>query len=682
MNTIAGDNRTRTDDPMSPRFSLTAPRTLRVFVSVCAFLVVLLHIAGAVFPSSRNWGFHQSGFLPAAFRIAIPILMLAMLFPFCQTAVLQGLERALTFLMNRRRGFRILLWWILAIAALSLCWLARERTFFLGDGYLLLRGLPNVIVAEGIPHIFPNEPLAGAVIWEVYRFFIWLGWNSAAELSYRVSSTIFGIGSMIVALQIVKLLTDSRAERFLLWAFVAASGGSALAFGYVENYAPLYFGFLLFTWLSLLYLRHRVHPLLPAIAFGILLTLQFGMVSMVPGFVWLVVVAVWRRRTVLAGVLSVIVMLATAGIILTLCRFSPDALLGIFLGSDRHFLPAISAVGDTQAYGVFGASHFVDLFNLQMLLSPFAPAVAAFLVLVTRHEDRARSDERLFVIVVASCGLIFTGMFNSGAGMSRDWDLMSSYGIGVVLLAAWSLARFVDSSAEKQRMLVVLCSITILNVAGFIAVNAGEESSAERFIRLRDPSLWCKRALLYADDDLASRCRSRRDFRGAARYYREYLAVDSFNNRIWTNLAVVYDSLGEHGAAEYSYRKSVDLGSQMLVVYVTLANCYVTDGRYDDALAVLGKAIIVDPNSAPVNNLMGTVITVARHDYAGALPWYQRCIQIDPTFSEAYLNAGVCCSETGQPGLMRMYWERYLVLQPNGEHSAEIRRSLEDLRSR
>ncbi len=66
----------------------------------------------------------------------------------------------------------------------------------------------------------------------------------------------------------------------------------------------------------------------------------------------------------------------------------------------------------------------------------------------------------------------------------------------------------------------------------------------------------------------------------------------------------------------------------------------------DEALAFADALLAADPNNKIANYSKGVVL-FGQEKYNEALPFFEKSAEIDPTFADAYYNAGVCCCNEG-----------------------------------
>ena len=60
-----------------------------------------------------------------------------------------------------------------------------------------------------------------------------------------------------------------------------------------------------------------------------------------------------------------------------------------------------------------------------------------------------------------------------------------------------------------------------------------------------------------------------------------------------------------------------------------------------------------------------------------AIECFQKALELDPKFSDAYYNLAVVCEKLGAWDKAYEYWKRYLDLESTGTHTETIRRRIE-----
>lgn len=93
-------------------------------------------------------------------------------------------------------------------------------------------------------------------------------------------------------------------------------------------------------------------------------------------------------------------------------------------------------------------------------------------------------------------------------------------------------------------------------------------------------------------------------------------------------------------SASKQYAKADEAIAQNLLAY------YAEKKLNDEALAFADELLAADPNNKIANYSKGVVL-FGQEKYNEALPFFEKSAEIDPTFSDAYYNAGVCCCNEG-----------------------------------
>ncbi|MGA2624055.1 MAG: tetratricopeptide repeat protein [Bacteroidota bacterium] len=649
-------------------------RPIVYVVTAIACGIALLHLYAAFFPSGM-WGVHHLSFFPIPLGIGVASLMLLMAFPSVQDSILSILNKIVGRFNKLSHGHRRMALAGIVLAMTVLFWLGRESTFFLGDGNLILRNLPGVSSSERIPKAFVNEPFAGFIIWKAYKLLTWLNLNPAGELAVRFVSIVFGCSCLVLIFSVSRRIALIPLDRLLVYGLVLVSGGTQLLFGYVENYAPTYFCILLFLLLSIEYLRGGVHLAVPCVIFGVLFSLHFGMLAFFPSVLFLVYREATRKKTANIAI-SFIAMTLTVVLLLWLCGYSVRTFLKVLQASNAHLVPISAGAQDAQSYALFSFTHFLDVANLQLLLSPFSLLAVATISILYFRRISFREPEWLFFLLTTVCGLGFTFVVNCDIGVSRDWDMLASFSVGIIMAAAFGIIHFVDDAGCRHRLLVLMTSITLLHTLPWILVNTYEKTSVAQFEQLQHDGLWGRRALAYSNEELAIFFRDRKDSTAAIKYYQNSLEADSTNYRIWESLGLIYHRRGDIRNAMMCYQEAVNHGTPDAWVYRTLGDQWGRDGHYDDAIFMLEKSLSLDPSSATSNELMGTALYLSKGDYQTALMFFLQAIKLDSNLTKAYFDVGVCYRTMKRPEQVKFYWQKYLERVPHGEHTNEVRQIL------
>jgi hypothetical protein len=657
-------------------------RLLLRIVTAAALLAAGFHLYAAYEPSASDWSAHHLAFLPPFCRwIFIPLMLIALVPP-VQRAVFRAFEKVHLLTEELSPVVRVVMLIALAAGAVCVFWIGRERVFFLGDGYLVLRNLGQIHNATTIPMMsFRDAPLTALALREVSDLLAALGRIAPDELAYRAVSIVCGLGWIGVAYWLARLLAKKPLDRALVILFLVGWGGMQLYFGYVEIYSPASCLLLLFLTTSIAHLRGAHSFLLPSAVFGALCATHFGMGFIVPAYLWLCYVNV-RNGRFAKLFLGCLLTAAVFAVSLALAEYTPSKFLEFAVSGGSHALPLMRPDPQLHAYTLFSPVHFAEIGNLLILASPLAFLLAAGLIVLYPKGALLKNNESVFLLVamISCAGFLF--MMNPELGMSRDWDVFSLFTIPVVVFAASACCGQVASENERRSILWIAASAAIFHLIPWIALNANEPAAVERFALLDDPRVWGRTAVLNSFDELSSYYRRNDDLRRSLGYYEKYIAVDSSNGRILGNAGSMSQDLGDDSLAIRYYEMAIRHNTKVNTVYDDLAKLYSKQGRYDEAIRVSKRGLESGFITADALNNLGAMIIKKTNSYREPLLYFQKAIQIDSLFDAAYLNAGISCSYLHLDDEMIFYLSKFLELRPDYPEAGKIVHEIERAQKR
>jgi len=129
-----------------------------------------------------------------------------------------------------------------------------------------------------------------------------------------------------------------------------------------------------------------------------------------------------------------------------------------------------------------------------------------------------------------------------------------------------------------------------------------------------------------------------------------------------------------------SYKAALAKNPDDLEANVGLGNLEFDSGQWENAIKYYSRALAIDPKNPDVRVDRAIAYhSSGRNDLAKSE--LLRVTREVPQHKNAWLNLGVVARETGDGAGAARAWERYLELDPNGEHSATIRQELANLKS-
>lgn len=128
-----------------------------------------------------------------------------------------------------------------------------------------------------------------------------------------------------------------------------------------------------------------------------------------------------------------------------------------------------------------------------------------------------------------------------------------------------------------------------------------------------------------------------------------------------------------------SYKAALAKNPDDLDANIGLGNLEFDSGQWGKAIEHYSRALSIDPRNADVRVDRAIAYhSTGKNDVAKAE--LVRVTKERPEHKNAWLNLGVVASQLGERATAVQAWQRYLELDPNGEHAATLRQEIEDLK--
>jgi hypothetical protein len=127
------------------------------------------------------------------------------------------------------------------------------------------------------------------------------------------------------------------------------------------------------------------------------------------------------------------------------------------------------------------------------------------------------------------------------------------------------------------------------------------------------------------------------------------------------------------------YRAVLARDPNDLQANIGLGNLEFDSGQWQKAVEHYQLALTKDPGNADVRVDMAIAMHNQGND-AEAVKELERVNKDHPDHKNAWLNLGVICAGMGDRQAAIRAWERYLALDPNGQHAESIRQQIEELK--
>lgn len=160
----------------------------------------------------------------------------------------------------------------------------------------------------------------------------------------------------------------------------------------------------------------------------------------------------------------------------------------------------------------------------------------------------------------------------------------------------------------------------------------------------------------------------------------EALSLDPKQPNILGHLAESYFLKGDFDLATENYNKALEIAPLDANLHTNLGNVYVKKNMMPEALAEFEKAVQLDPTHADINNYNVGVIMMNAQKYEEALNSFQKSIEANPNYHQAYYHLAMCQINKGNYAEAVASMDAYLKLAPTGEYAATINGMLPELR--
>jgi hypothetical protein len=652
---------------------LPGPPLYRI-LNVLIALFGLGHLYAAFYPSVANWGIHSLAFAPAPLRWLIPAAIILLAIPSVQARGLRSLRCAGGLFLGLPRVGR----WLTIIIALSFAGLVFTLFHSIGipgDGQFLIHNLFQIKKPADVAHVYLHEPLTCLIHWSIAHFVLGDTTVAGAEMAFRIASILCGVAFIPLLAVVVRRIVQRRVWQMLAFFFVIASGSSMLFFGHIENYTIALLGMIVFILFSLRHCTGESSLAAPSAAAGVLVPLYFGTMFILPALGYLFLVDYRRHRSAGPIVLGAGTFLVVSLGLLALTGFTPERFGAMLFGGGKHMIGILESTGAMEGYTLFSGRHLADLGNLLLLISPFGLFVgAALLASRAPRGNRDLPGGAFIPILSVSCAMILVS-FRCDLGMPRDWDLLSPFMFGAVVLPVVFLLGRAPRGRDLQSMLFASAAATLFHLVPWIMMNHDPHQAIAQNRMVLEQTTWIE-GIHTGYEGLAMSSKRRGEYDSAVVYYKEFLRGAPSHARILGNLADVYRILGVEDSERVYTEKAILNGTTVPALYFNLGVIYAGKDRYEDAIRTMREGLHFQPERPDILNSIGAFILRSRMDCDAAMVYFREAIRIDPSYPMAYLNAGECCARAGDAAAMLRYFAAYARLDPVGAQRSGILRRL------
>jgi tetratricopeptide (TPR) repeat protein len=611
-------------------------------------LLMLCMFLGRFLPGPPAWGFNHLFYLPSFLTPLWALAAVVVFWPAVQRRALDLLRESIPrFLFERRAGR-----WLLPLIGGALFFLLRERSFFMGDGYLI-----GELADRGV-HFRAFDSLDYLLHLQALNFLRSTGSKLSSFDVYRLASMVAGLLATMSLPLLIRRLDWAPWRKAALLALLFCQGPAALYFGYVESYSYLFLFLTCFMISGLLVLDGRGALWVASIFYGLALAFHLTAVFTGPALLFLALRAPVRPavKRWLQAVVPPAALFALAVALHLAEGYNAFWFRKEFLESKNSQSLWIPLTG---SYGLLSLRTWKDFVNLALITAPVCLMVAASQW--RRIRARCREPQVLFLGVQIAVVGVFGLLVDRKLGGARDWDLLAAHVSGLVLLAAMFLpARTVAGAPTEARpeppaatkpagtkpvkpgirpktppapaerpapVVAAVLGTAFLLAAPWVLLLHLEPRSIDRFVAVAADFPNFARA--YSYEEVGKYYRKAEDMTRARLMYEKCVQSYPGNPRFRVLLGSIYFMSQQYDKAEGEYLAAV-----------------ARDSTYTMAMEMLGK------------------VALERKDPAGALVWFRRLVRLKPLEASGWDMLGYAASRARLPDEAVRAYVQAMALDP------------------
>jgi len=435
----------------------------------------------------------------------------------------------------------------------------------------------------------------------------------------RLTDAVAGAVYVFAALGIARECFEDGARRTALGALLLTTGSVALFFGSIEVYAPLAAGIAVYLLVGVRFLNGRGSGLLPPLVLGVTFTLHGSAGLLLPSLLLLANEGRFRpfrvRRWLVWGGLFLIPVALVFGALwfLTWEGNPPQGQawrVGSFLGAmGQGPIPPLvrSTANLTHRYALLDLEHLLGALNLWFLAAPLGLGLLA-----VGWRGRRRTPRIAWVASAVAFLAAYPVFWNVSYSLRRDWDLFSSLGAPLALLAGLVFL----GAARGRRVAVGVVVLSVYAFAPFLVANTGRTIDRVRYAASmadayrtaaahttgavrekaeREQRAWTDEAarlnVLGASVLQAARLAARGEADEAERILERVLDQDPEEVGALMQYGMLLVRTGRRDEGRRLLERAVRGAPENYWVRYELARTYRDEGRFDLAIPLLEKAV-------------------------------------------------------------------------------------------
>ncbi len=165
----------------------------------------------------------------------------------------------------------------------------------------------------------------------------------------------------------------------------------------------------------------------------------------------------------------------------------------------------------------------------------------------------------------------------------------------------------------------------------------------------------------------------------AENLYRKAIKINPNYANAYFNLGSILQDLGKSKEAEDSYRKAIEINPNFSEAYCNLGKIFIDLRKSKEAELLTLKAIEINPNYATAHSNMGVILKNLGKLKEAEIS-YRKAIKFNPNYANAYLNLGSVLQDLGKSEEAETIYRKSIELNPNFALSySNLGKTLKDL---
>ena len=662
--------------------SLVSSPALTILVFVFCGVIFLAHLITSFFPHHRVWGINHLAYFPPYVKIIFIVLFPLIFIPGINKGIRTVVRKPVAFLYEQSSKYKRYFWYVaFSLLSFPLFWVLRSKTYFLGDGFNYVANLNN-----GAKTLVWSELLESLLHVQWYKF-LNIFFSADGQLAYQIASITAGMIFVFLIFLFSDYMGQSLFEKFFVFSILATMGSIQLFFGYVEHYSFVYLSVLAYIFFAIRWLDKGGKLLFVIFIFVVCLAFHFASFYLLPSLAYLLLLR-GEGRISKKRIWGLGLGLLLIGALFLLYVFeSKPGLIRIFvLPIEQMHAPG---------YTLFSFSHLLDMLNENLLISPVGLILFLIPFLLFKNHFDLRRPTIIFLLLVTACQLLFHFVMDPGLGAPRDWDLFSALSLGYTILGLWLFLKTVVKASAFKYVATILVFTSFFPTLSWIALNASESKSVQRFrdildldpIRSRSGHFFLaqyfgERGMM---EEMEREHQKQREIypeltlleKGIEYFNQGKLieALDIFKraNQKYPDSPDVHFFLGKTyyrqsvlDLAEKEYKKAVKLKPEYVQAHIDLAKIYAFKGSWEEAIKQYKKVIKLGVEDPVVYSDLGKVY-IHRNEFDKAVKYFQKAIQIKEDFVEAHLGLGAVFFKLDHLDEAITEYQKVIRIKPNSE---------------